>query len=362
MKHQIHPTMIVSIAVNIILGAVVAYALYAPHGTFLRSSAGASVPGLEYRSRRVAFIELEHSSGIDLMRKGIAAGCLRNGEPQVCITTFDANGDKIRLAALIEEAIEKNYELLMPFGSMASQLTKEIAAKRGYQGPIVFCGIGDPVKIGLTIEDGKPYKNITGQCVVGFFFVEPMIERLPYFFPKARSILMPYDPTALGGTLDAYRAYIQEQLERRGYTVKAIQIFKKQDVVQMIQPFMEQYDLVWILPDATVLDAMEGIGKLCARYTKPSYVTMNINALQDGAAVAFGYMMEDLGFELGRYLVRLLVDGESVSNLPVLSVEPRHLKIGINVENAKKQGLVMPSETLYLMEHGMVWKSELCTF
>jgi len=173
--------------------------------------------------------------------------------------------------------------------------------------------------------------------------------------------LIPYNPTSLGGTLEEYRQYIGGVLESRGYTVIDVQVFASNDVMAKVQPFITEVDMVWILPDATLIEAMEGIAKLCVRYQKCSYMTMNLNQLGYGAALAFGYSLYEVGLDVGDYLIRVLEKNEEVINLPVMPIMASRLKIGINRDNARDQGLLdhIDPSILYIMEHGMVFKESL---
>ncbi|MDQ5890756.1 MAG: putative tryptophan/tyrosine transport system substrate-binding protein [Candidatus Dependentiae bacterium] len=344
---------LIGLGLNIVLGAVLLYMMYFSQGDLLTHSSSA-----QRAPFRVVFLEMDDTPEAEIAREGIMDAATKEGKPLIELTVFDGNGDKMRLQALADKAVAENYDLIVPFGSLPSQVAKEVVARRKSGMPIVFCGVGDPVKVGLINEPGTPLENITGFGVFGFGFVKPMIDQLPLFAPQAKKILMPYNPTMLGGTIEEYRELMTHELEKRGYAVLPIKIYTTNDVVAKIQPFMHEVDMVWLLPDHSTLAAMEGIGKLCAQYQKFSYITMNLNKLGNGGALAFGYSIYDIGQDVGSYIYRILEKGEKINTLPVLPVRVERLKIGINVENARAQGLLqqMDPTTLYLMEHGMVFE------
>jgi len=347
-------TTLVGLGLNIILGAILVYLI------FSAPKPPEQPPMAHVTPFTVAFLELAEIDSSELTRAGMRQAVVEAGLPaDACqIAVLDANGDKLKLHALADKAVSGEYDLIVPFGSLAAQYVKEMAEKRASKTPIVFCGIGDPVKVGLIEKTGVPGDTITGFGVFGFDFVEPMIEQLPLFAPKAKHILMPYNPTMLGGTLEEYRKYIGNELEKRGYTVRDIKVYNTNEVVERMVPFMEEADVVWLLPDASTIDALEGIAKLCTQYQKFSYITMNLNKLGQGAALAFGYSLFDVGRDVGNYIVRILVNKEPVKSLPVRPISTESLKIGINMENAEKQGLLKQVDplVLYLMEHGVVYE------
>ncbi len=348
---------VIGIVINLLVTAVLVYFLYANNCGFF--------PGPEKQNSmsapqfKVAFIEMEPNDSTALVQKGILEKLIKaDGSSLAELVVLDANNDKIRLQALIEKAIEDRMDVLIPFGTLCTQLTKEIVTKRSVGTPIVFAGIGDPVKTGIILEPGTPTEHITGFGVFGFDFVEPMVDQLPLLAPHVKRILIPYNPTSLGGTLEEYRQYIGNMLKSRGYKVSDIKIFHSNEVNAKLQSCIADTDLVWILPDATMFEAMDGIAKLCVQHQKCSYVTMNLNQLNHGAALAFGYSLYEVGLDVGDYLVRILQHGEKIADLPVVSVTKTRLKVGMNVQNAHDQGLLKHIEpaVVYIMEHGMVFK------
>ncbi len=349
-------TTLVGISLNVILGAILLYFLFTARGPVQEV-----VPKEKKPPFKIAFLELFEMDSAELTRSGIMQAITEqstSSEYSYQLTVLDANADKIKLHALADKAITDDFDLIIPFGSLAAQCIKETAEKRGSKVPIVFCGIGDPVKVGLVDEAGVPGENITGFGVFGFDFVEPMIDQLPLFAPNVKRIFMPYNPTMLGGTLEEYRIYIGNELEKRGYLVTDLKVYSPNEVVERMTPFMEDIDMVWLLPDASTLEALEGIAKLCTQHQKFSYVTMNLNKLGQGAALAFGYSLFDVGRDVGGYAVRILEKKEPIRSMPVLPISVDSLRIGINIENAKKQGLLklVDPTILYLMEHGMVYE------
>jgi putative ABC transport system substrate-binding protein len=303
----------------------------------------------------VAIVRWDLSDGVEKLAQGIVQGIFKDAPDDVEIQYLYAAGDRIQLHSVIEKAVSEGVHAIVSIGTSATQMAKEITMKRNTLIPIVFCGTGDPIKTGIVSSFEQHGGHVTGFCIAGFDFVKPMIDQLAVFAPQVKKILIPYDPTALGGMLEQYRVYIGSELEKRGYEVSDIKIYSSNEVLEKVQPFMNACDMVWVLPDITVLEVMEGLGKLCEQYQKFSYVTMNLMHLARGAALAFGYDIQELGLDAGQY-VRRILNGERPQDLPVLALQPARFKIGINIENAGKQGLLTQVDPalLYVMTHGVV--------
>jgi len=88
---------------------------------------------------------------------------------------------------------------------------------------------------------------------------------------------------------------------------------------------------------------------------------MNLNRLSHGAALAFGYSLYEVGLDVGRYLKRILENHVNPKDLPIMPLQPERFKIGINVENARAQGLLkhIDPKLLYFVEHGVIFTEPL---
>jgi putative ABC transport system substrate-binding protein len=313
------------------------------------------VPPFKKRSYKVAIVRWELSDNIEKIAAGIVHGIRDQAPDDVEIQYLHAGGDRIQLQAVIEKAVNEDVDMIVTIGTASTQMAKETTIKRNKLIPVVLCGTGDPIKTGIVSSFENHGGHVTGYCIAGFDFVKPMIDQLKVFAPRVKKILIPYDPTALGGTLEEYRLHIGNELEQRGYEVADVKVYHTNEVVEKVQPFIDSCDMIWVLPDITVLEAMEGLGKLCEQYQKYSYVTMNLMHLARGAALAFGYDIYELGVDSGRY-VRRILNGEKPQDLPVLTLQPSRFKIGINIENARKQGMLphIDPALLYVMGHGVV--------
>jgi putative ABC transport system substrate-binding protein len=358
---NISKSTIIGIGVNLFLSAALVYLLYTNPSVFFSGHTDRSPIGSPPRYK-VAFVQMEATESSGLVQEGIRDRVRRPDDSSLIdLQILDANGDKMRLQAIIEKAIDDGVDLFVPFGTIITQLVKELTIKRASFTKTVFCGTGDPVKAGIIQVPGKPLEHLTGFGVSGFGFVEPMINQLPLLAPHVKKILMPYNPTSLGGTLEEYRQYIGTMLEKRGYVVTDVKIFNTNDIAQKLQSFITDVDMVWILPDATLIEGMDAVARLCERHQKCSYVTMNLNQLSHGAALAFGYSLYEVGLDVGDYIVRILEKGERIKDLPVMPITPARFKVGINIENAQAQGLLrhIDPTILYFMEHGMIFKDAL---
>jgi putative ABC transport system substrate-binding protein len=344
-------------AIVFVAGMVFSFFLY----RFLSYSIGTDTMKLgeglsSERPHRVALLLWEQRGGYIDMMNGVLDTLRRKSNSIGEIRVFDANANRINLKECAEKIVRDEYDLVVPITTSQVQMMKEVVRRRSSDMPIVFCGTGDPVKSGLVPSFESPGKGITGHCIAGFTFVEPMIDMIQFFAPQAKRVLIPYNPSSLGGSIDEYRSHIAGELEKRGFTVSALEIYETNEVVRMLHPFMDKNDLILVLPDATVIEAIEGIVKLCKRYDTLCTTTMNIDTIHRGVPFAFGYSPYDQGSDAADTVIRVLEEKVDPSTIPVQPTPLSRYKIGINKKEAEEFGILnhLPKHFVYTMEHGLV--------
>lgn len=305
---------------------------------------------------RIAILCAKDEGGVHDIIQGVIDTLESDANFTAQTRVFDGNGNRITMQANTEAAFDDGYDLLVTMTTQSTQLAKEVAARRKETTPIVFAGTGDPVMTGIVESLENPGSNITGCSVVGYEWMPYMLGLIKLFAPNTKRILLPYNPTALGGTLEEVKTNIVAYLVSLGYEVTEVQVFETNEVSTKVAPFVKGHDMMLILPDITMLEAMDVAAKLCERHGLFSYVTQNLPHIYKGAALAFGYHVRDMGIEAARLVIKILETGCKASDLPSMPLPLYRYRIAINREAAKRQGLLdqMDERFVYLMEHGMV--------
>lgn len=313
--------------------------------------------GARKQKYRIAVLTPSNEAGFHELISGITETLEKEAlfEPEIRI--FDSNNNRLNMRANIETAIDEGYDLLAPVATEPTQMTKEMVAKRDTKQPIVFCGTGDPVASGIVDQMEHHSEDIAGYCIAGFDWAPDMFGMIGVIAPHVKRILIPYNPTSYGGMLEEYKEQVATLLREYGYQVSEVKIYEVNDVSSKLQAFIKKdIDMVLILPDMTMRDSMDVIAKLCEQYKVFSYFTMNYDQITKGAALAFGYNVYDMGVEAARYMRQVLEDGVRPKDLPVRSMPRDTYKVGMNLETARKQGLLdqMDERLVYLMGHSEV--------
>lgn len=305
--------------------------------------------------RKIALICPDDAVDIQQIIEGFTETLDRDAQFTPEVKVYNANANRTLMRSNIEAAIESQYDVLVPITSQAAQMTKELTEKRKALTPIVFAGTGDPVKLELIEDPDASGNHLTGVSIVGLDWIDQMVDLIPVLAPHVKRILIPYDPTGLGGALEQYKQRFDAALERHDYEVECVQIFAANEISQKVPSFVPNTDMIILLPDSTMIEGIDTITKLCKQHEKCCFVAQNLAMLGKGATFAFGYHVKDIGVGAAQFVRRIIENDEHPSQIPLNRMEST-FRIGVNVDNARDQGVLKKLDEciLFLMENGEV--------
>ena len=271
------------------------------------------------------------------------------------VTVFQAGGSRTLLRSSLEEAITKDYDLIVALGSQTAQMAREVTQKRKKLIPIIFAATGDPIKLGLVDAYESSGNHLTGACIVGTDWVHTMVDLFPVVLPGVKKVLIPYDPTGLGGIIEVYKQELDAALKRNGITATPVQVYETNEVIRKITPFIDECDMVLALPCRTLTTSLAGVAKLCEQRRKGLASVQNLSNLDAGAFFAFGYHKYDAGVIVAQQIRMILEQGVLPTKIPVNPMNSAY-RIGIDRHNMRKQCMDAHSDqrVLYLMEKAEV--------
>jgi len=277
-----------------------------------------------------------------------------NNEFQGFSVTFNryyAN-DTLLMTAMIEEALDKNYDMIISMGALYSQTAKSVLVKRRSKIPLVFMSVVNPAELGLVDSEQTPGGNVTGITLDNIS--KDIAAELVYTLNFAvKNVLIPYNPNDNGGKIASELDAIQKFFEQRNVKTSAVVIEHINEITRKLKPFLIYADAVLILVGSIVSDGISNVIKLCNQYRVP-LIAYDINAAEKGAVVAYGAYLEDVGKAAAQQFVRpILHEGKHPSELPVLRMDD-WCRVVVNLEAAEKQGLKLSEAQILLLKKGMV--------
>jgi len=286
------------------------------------------------QAKRIAFFVPATHPAMDEIEQGFRT-TLAGLDPDSAYeyTVFNANGNKTVQRAQAEEIAIGSFDLIVTVGVGCSKMVQEITTKKGLLTPIVFTAVDDPVQLGLVADLHASGNHVTG--IVERPNYEKQMSELMRVKPSARHMLLVYDP-AHGTGLEKDKQQIAALAQKHGIKFSAVEIFASNEIHQKVPSLIEDVDVIMILPDHTVVAAIDSLIKLCNQRGITLYAS-DTGSGQKGAALAFGVQEYDFGAYAARSAYVIVHDHRNPATVPVVPVDNHALHI--NKDTAVQQGL-----------------------
>jgi putative ABC transport system substrate-binding protein len=244
------------------------------------------------------------------------------------LVEFDMQGDLARGRQLARRTRASSTALVVAVGVKAALAAKlEI-----FDIPIIFCMVFDPVASGLNTP------NMTGITLQ-----IPIAHQLTTFhavLPERKRIGVLYNPENTGALLDESR----RQATPLGIEIVARPVSSGKDVPATLRALLSQIDVLWLLPDSTVLteDSLRFLLGSALDANVP-VVGFSSELVRSGALVGLYVDYEEIGRQAGKLVERML-HGAARPSPP--SVFPEQLRLALNLKTAKFLGITIPPEVV----------------
>jgi putative tryptophan/tyrosine transport system substrate-binding protein len=273
---------------------------------------------------------------------GLKQGLRDHGLTQPMLEIIEvkvARGDQAGARANVEIALRGDAAALFAIGTELARVARQVSSEL----PIVFITPGNPVASGLVASLARPGDNMTGMT---FEFPElsaKRLELLSALAPRARKILVLYDP--------------RDASPRQGL-VAAREAAPKLGMALVEREVRSEVELARGLDSLGEVDALLGIpgGLTSAHYPAmiqaanakrlPTFFHSKVGGTAEALA-SYGASDINIAREAAR-LVDKVLKGEKAGNLPV--ERPTKFELVINLRTAKALGVAVPDKLLALAD------------
>jgi len=204
------------------------------------------------------------------------------------------------------ELLEKPFDVVVVVGSLRAQIALQFMEEHNIQIPMVFVGIGNPVRLGL-LPELKAHKNITG--VVSEQFAWDRVARLLHTIkPAMKSVLIPYYRYAGGEYTEARLMEVQQFFAAVGVVcdLHPVDDLRSEQAIREIFEKLPSFDVIWSLEG----DFFDVYSYECIEACNASGVTFfsnNVVHVRRGAPLVFAADFEHLGRTLFRQVRAVLL-------------------------------------------------------
>jgi putative tryptophan/tyrosine transport system substrate-binding protein len=254
----------------------------------------------------------------------------------VALNVKFANRNQERLAVLAQQLVVQKVEVIAAVGTEAA-----LAARRATSTvPIVMVGVGDPVRVGLVKNLGRPENNLTG---VSLLLPELWGKRVELFRELlsrlSRLALLYEDTTGSRNSLQEMRAVSR----RLGIELRPTAFRSREALADSFAELRAARPDGVAIVASPVLDELRGqLAELALKHRLPTLLAFPEYA-EAGGLVAYGPSLAATHRRAAYYVDKIL-KGAKPADLPV--EQPTTYRLAINLKTAKALGLTMPTSLL----------------
>lgn len=277
---------------------------------------------------------VEHPS-LNQIREYIIKGLEEQGlKDKVEITYKDAQGDPSNINTIISQFVGDKMNVIVPIGTAAAQS----AAAATNDIPVIFAAASYPVEAGLLKNLNNPEANITG--VSDAIDVKQILDLAFELTPEIKTFGFIYNSGEVNSVAAIENA--KEYLNEKNISYVEATITNSSELLQAAQSLVGKADAIFTPTDNTVASAMPVLSAEAANAGIPVYTGAD-SLVVDGGFATVGVDYTVLGRQVAD-MVKKVIEGESISNMPVETLN-EYSKI-INITTANKIGIDVSEDIL----------------
>ena len=256
------------------------------------------------------------------------------GEENVKFDLQNASGDSATCATIVNQFVSSDVDLILANATAPLQA----AAAATNEIPILGTSVTD-YATALSIDD---WTGVTGTNISGTSDLAPLDQQadmLHELFPDAKNVGLLYCSAEPNSQYQVDT--VKAALEKLGYTCEYYAFSDSNDLSSVATTAATESDVIYLPTDNTVASNTEIINNICLPEKVP--VIAGEEGICEGCGVAtLSISYYDLGVATGKMALKVLVDGEDISKMPI-EYAPQFTK-EYNPEICKELGIEVPDD------------------
>ncbi len=289
---------------------------------------------------QIGICQLVEHVALDAATQGFKDALTDELGDRVSFDEQNAQGDSNTCSTIINSFVSNNVDLILANATPALQ-----AAQAGTNEiPILGTSITEyGVALGLDDFDGTVGTNISGTSDLAPLDQQAlMIQEL---FPDAANVGLLYCSAEANSQYQVDT--VKAALEELGYTCELYAFSDSNDLNAVATTAADNSDVLYVPTDNTVASNTEILQNICLPASVP--VVTGEEGICRGCGVAtLSISYYDLGYATGKMAVRVLAEGEDISQMPV-EYAPNFVK-EYNVSNCEALGITVPEDYTAISE------------
>jgi putative tryptophan/tyrosine transport system substrate-binding protein len=248
-------------------------------------------------------------------------------------------GGKLEAArTFARELLALQPSVILAHNTISMQALKETATTI----PIVFVSVFDPVISGFITNISRPGENVTGFTNHEFGMASKWVEFLKLSFPEMTEIALVYSPKTAPYADTFFEKMFRVAAEQLNLTPAKLSVNTENELRDSILRLSGKRTGLSVMADPFVTLNRKLIIDLVAENRIPTVYPWSY-FVDDGGLMSYGPDQVDMFRRSADYISRIL-NGDKPGDLPVQG--PARYKLSINLDTAKKLGVVLPEMLL----------------
>jgi len=296
------------------------------------------------KAARIGYLVINVAAGDPREREAFLQGLRDLGYVEgrnLTIEYRDAQGKPERFPALAAELVALKVDVIVAGGGTAGAM----AAKRATTTlPVVFIGVGDPVKDGLVASLAQPGGNVTGLSMASPDLVGKWIELLKQAVPGVSRIAFLMKPDAMPErTRQDYLKAADTAGRALGVHMQVVEARGPKEFEGAFSTMTRERAGALAVLATPVFSTERGrLADLALKHRLPTMFSLR-NFVEAGGLMSYGANTRDLSRRAAGYVGKIL-KGAKPAELPV--EQPTKFELVINLKTARALGLTIPPSLL----------------
>lgn len=297
------------------------------------SSAGDGGASDKEKTFQIGYTQIVEHASLDEAGKGFKQA-LKDKGVKAEFDEQSAQGDPNNAATIASNFVADGVDLIFanatPSAMAALNATKDI--------PIVFTSVTDPVGAKLVSSMEAPGGNVTGTSDANPDAIPSTVKFIAEEM-GAKTVGTVYNAGEQNSVVQVET--MKAEIEKAGLKLVEASVATSADVKQAAESLINKVDVIYIITDNTVVQALDSVVMVANEQDIPLFVG-ELDSLANGGFAAYGFNYYDIGYRAGEQAADILLNGKSPGEIPV--EYPDQLKLVINKKAAEEMGIEIKPE------------------
>ena len=289
---------------------------------------------------KIGVLQLVKHDALDKAYQGFVDGLKELGYEDgvnIEIDYQNASGEQPNCLSIAESMVNDNKDLIFCIATPAAQA----AASKTSEIPILVSAVTDPAGSGLVASNEEPGCNVSGTS--DLTPVEDQIKMLKQILPDAKKVAVLYASNESNSAIQVQMA--KDAAAKVGLEIVEASVSNSNEVQQVVTSLEGKVDAIYAPTDNTIAAAMPTVAAAAVPAGIP-VICGEAGMVEAGGVATYALDYYNLGKMTAQQAVKILVDGEDITKMPIGYASGDELKYAVNKAIADQLNLTIPAEIL----------------